>query len=77
MTKVNVHDAKTHLSRLLARVEEGEEVVIARDGTPIARLVPYLRPAGQRIVGHGRGEFEIGADFDEPLPPEVLESFER
>jgi prevent-host-death family protein len=72
MVKVNVHEAKTHLSRLLARVVEGEEVVIAKDGQPVARLVPFISPAGDRLVGKGKGDFEIGADFDEPLPDEVV-----
>ena len=59
MVKVNVHEAKTHLSRLLTRVEGGEEVVIARDGRPIARLVPFAAQ-GRRAPGFARGEIKIG-----------------
>ena len=69
MAQVNVHEAKTHLSRLLARVVAGEEIVIARAGKPIAKLVRVdLRP--QRILGQDQGLFEVPDDFDAPLPPE-------
>ena len=60
--KVNIYDAKTHLSRLLGRVAEGEEIVIARAGTPVARLVPIER-TGRRF-GQDRGLFEVPDDFD-------------
>ncbi len=76
MLEVNVHEAKTHLSRLLARVAAGEEIILARAGKPIARLVPYRRPAEKRPLGLDRGLFEVPEDFDAPLPPEVLTSFE-
>ena len=68
MKKVNVHEAKTHLSRLLKEVEAGEEILIARDSKPVARLVP-ARPVEarrKRILGQMRGEFEVPDDFDEP-----------
>lgn len=74
MVQVNVHDAKTHLSRLLARVEAGEEIVIARDGTPVARLVPWAKRATPRPLGGDEGLVEIAEDFDE-LPDEVLADF--
>lgn len=63
---VNVHDAKTNLSKLLARVERGEEIVIGRAGAPIARLVPF---EGQSVRSPGalRGQVQIADDFDEPL----------
>lgn len=61
---VNVHDAKTHLSRLLERVEAGEEVVIARAGRPVARLVPYRRTARPRPLGIWEGRVTIHPDFD-------------
>ncbi len=63
---VNVHEAKTHLSRLLERVEAGEDVVIARAGRPIARLVAYRRLAEPRTPGIWRGQVWIAPDFDEP-----------
>jgi prevent-host-death family protein len=74
-TMVGVHEAKTHLSRLLRRVSAGEEIVIARDGEPIARLVP-VRSRDRRVLGQDRGVFEVPEDFDAPLPPEILEAFE-
>ncbi len=72
--QVNVHEAKTQLSRLLARVEEGEEVVIARDGKPVARLVAEARFGAPRL-GLDAGLFDIPEDFDE-LPEGFLEAFE-
>lgn len=69
---VGVHEAKTTLSRLLTRVEAGEEVVISRSGRPVARLVPVTRDAPQRRPGTWAGQVRIGADFDDPLPDEEL-----
>jgi prevent-host-death family protein len=65
---VNIHEAKTHLSRLVERVEAGEEVVIARAGRPVARLVPYQRRRAPRVPGGWEGRVRIRADFDDPLP---------
>lgn len=76
MLEVNVHEAKTHLSRLLARVARGEEVVIARAGKPVARLVPVARPKGRRVLGRDKGKVTIASDFDAPLPRAVLTAFE-
>jgi prevent-host-death family protein len=73
---VNVHEAKTHLSKLLERVEAGEEVIIARAGHPVARLIPFARP-GKRALGLDAGHGFIAADFDAPLPEEVVADFER
>jgi prevent-host-death family protein len=75
MTEVNVHEAKTHLSRLLARVEAGEEVLISRAGRPVARLVAARRSPGKRRAGRFVGKGRIAADFNAPLPPEVLAGF--
>ena len=72
---IGVHEAKTHLSRLLRRVAAGEEIVIARGGRPIARLVPVERRE-RRVLGQDRGVFEVPDDFDAPLPPEVIRAFE-
>jgi prevent-host-death family protein len=74
--QVNIHEAKTHLSQLLARVARGEEVIIAKAGKPIARLTPYGAPTGRRVLGRDAGLFEVPEDFDAPLPPEVLDAFE-
>ena len=71
----NVHEAKTHLSRLLERVAAGEEIVIARAGKPVARLAP-LKPQRQpRRPGALAGKIWIADDFDEPLPETIAASF--
>ena len=75
--EVNIHEAKTHLSRLLERVSLGEEVTIMRSGTPVARLVPIQKLPDCRQLGWAAGEFVVPEDFDAPLPPDVLESFYR
>lgn len=75
MTQVNVHEAKTHLSRLLGLVATGEEVVIAKAGKPIARLVAVVEQQPRRILGQDAGLFEVPDDFDAPLPDDVLASF--
>ncbi|HVS66737.1 MAG TPA: type II toxin-antitoxin system Phd/YefM family antitoxin [Thermoanaerobaculia bacterium] len=75
MTEVTVHEAKTHLSRLLRRVAMGEEIVISRGGHPVARLVAIER-GEQRQLGIDEGRFEVPADFDAPLPDDLLEGFE-
>jgi prevent-host-death family protein len=72
----NVHEAKTHLSNLLERVAAGEEVVIAKAGVPVARLVPVVLPVEQRPLGTEQGRVFIADDFDAPLPADVLDSFE-
>lgn len=68
-----MHEAKTHLSRLLQRVAAGEEVVIRRGSRPVARLVPVTPPHGRRF-GLDRGVFEVPADFDAPLPEDIAEA---
>jgi prevent-host-death family protein len=72
---VNVHEAKTHLSRLLERVQAGEEVTIAKAGRPVARLVPIAAP-GKRPLGLDKGKAWIADDFNAPLPDDVLADFE-
>ena len=76
-TKVNTHEAKTHLSKLLARVQAGEEIIIARAGTPVARLVPVESHVGSRHPGTAAGQVEMTDTFDAPLPDELLDAFER
>ena len=73
---VNMHDAKTHLSRLVERVEAGEEVVIARAGRPVARLVPYRARTEPRQPGLWRGKVRLAADFDVP-DDDLIATFER
>jgi len=74
--QVGVYAAKTHLSRLLDRAARGDEVVITRNGKPIARLVPVQRRRGPRKLGALRGKVRVAADFDAPLPKETLALFE-
>jgi prevent-host-death family protein len=76
MVEVNIHEAKTHLSRLLSRVAAGEEVVIARAGEPVARLVPFRKSKGKRSLGMDKGLFKVPKDFDAPLPDDLLAVFE-
>lgn len=73
MKTFNIHEAKTHLSRLLEAVEEGEEVVIARAGKPIAKLVPLK--SKRRRPGGLKGKMRVRKDFDEPLPDDIAASF--
>ncbi|MGA7362958.1 MAG: type II toxin-antitoxin system Phd/YefM family antitoxin [Candidatus Dormiibacterota bacterium] len=73
-TSVNVYEAKTHLSQLLDRVARGEEIVLARAGRPVARLVPIGHRSAPRVLAAWRGLVHIANDFDE-LPPEVAAAF--
>ena len=74
-TTYNVHEAKTNLSRLLKRVAEGEEVVIARDGEPVAKLVPMPKTREPEL-GFMKGKVWIADDFDAPLPDDLQKLFE-
>jgi prevent-host-death family protein len=76
MSEVGVHEAKTHLSRLLRRVAAGEEIVITSGGRPAARLVPIV-DRGEREVGFDRGRLVVPDDFDDPLPEDTIDAFER
>ena len=73
---VNIHEAKTHFSKLLRRVARGEEVVIARAGQPIARLSPIAPQRKPRVPGSAKGLVVIPDDFDDPLPEEIQKYFE-
>lgn len=70
---VNMHRAKSDLSRLVSRALAGEEVVITRSGKPVARLVPIR---SERVPGLARDQVIVSPDFDQPLPEDVLDSFE-
>ena len=65
MQITNIHQAKTHLSKLIERVLQGEEVIIGKAGKPVARLVPYERDERPRVGGHWRGRVKMAADFDQ------------
>ena len=76
MAVVNIHEAKTHLSRLLARVAAGEEIIIARAGKPTAKLVPLAPIKKTRGLGLLKGEFTLPESFFEPLPEDELAAWE-
>ena len=75
--KVNIHEAKTNLSRLLAGVEKGEEVIIAKAGKPVARLVSVKERSDKRTPGTAKGKISIAENFDAPLPDSILQDFEQ
>lgn len=77
MKQVNVHEAKTHLSHLLAYVEKGEEIVIARGNKPVARLVPTFGVLKKRIPGSAKGKAFVKKGFEKPLPSSVIKDFEK
>jgi prevent-host-death family protein len=71
--KVNTHEAKSQLSRLITQSLAGEEVIVMRAGKPVVRIVPVRQ---RRAPGSARGRIWMSPDFDEPLPDEILDSFE-
>lgn len=75
MEIVDVQEEKTQLSRLLERVSRGEEIIIARDGKPVAKLSPVVSRKPRRL-GTMKGQIWVAPDFDAPLPDEVLDLFE-
>lgn len=76
MIRINIYEAKTHLSRVLEQVEEGETFQICRRNDPIAEIRPLPKPqASPRPVGKHRGQFKIPPSFHDPLPPEVERAF--
>ncbi len=75
MAVYNMHDAKTQLSKLAERAAQGEEIVIARNGRPLARLMPMPERRPIRL-GLWKGQIHMGDDFDDPLPPDIQEAFE-
>jgi len=76
MKQVNIHQAKTELSKLVERAEAGEEILIARAGRPVAKLVPLGRGQGRRKLGLLDGKFRIPDDFNKPLPSSILRGVE-
>ena len=75
--EVNVHEAKTHLSRLLDQAMSGEDIIIMRSGRPLVRLTPVETAPVRRKLGTAKGAFVVPLDFDDPLPDEVLAEFEK
>lgn len=77
MKRLNIHEAKTHLSRYLSDVENGETVILCRRNVPIAEIRPLPKPGnGPRPLGLGKGFMTISEEFYEPLPDELLDAFE-
>ena len=76
MQIINIHDAKTQLSKLIEAVAQGEEIVIARAGKPAAMLVPMPAPKTVRKLGAMKGKIKIATDFDNPLPDDLQAAFE-
>lgn len=74
--EVNIHEAKTHLSRLLQRVAGGEEIIIARSGKPVARIVSINTTPAVRPLGMDQGLYRVPEDFNAPLPADLLAAFE-
>ena len=75
-TIYNLYEAKSSLSRLVEQAANGEEIIIAKSGKPLARLGPLRQRVAQRKPGGWEGRVYISEDFDEPLPPEILSAFE-
>jgi prevent-host-death family protein len=75
MRMVNIHTAKTHLSRLVNEVAAGEEIVIAKAGKPVARLLPFVPRREPRQPDLLKGKIWIADDFDDPLPEEIMAAF--
>ena len=75
MESINIHAAKTHLSSLVERAAAGEEIIIAKAGKPLARLVAYTPRATRRKPGALKGQIRISEDFDAPLPREIAKAF--
>jgi len=74
---VNIHEAKTNLSKLLNKVKEGQEVIIAKAGNPVARLVPYTDKLPKRVPGSAKDKIIISPDFNDALPEHILKVFEK
>lgn len=72
---VNIHDAKTHFSKIINQALKGEDIIIARGGIPLIRLVPYAEEEQVRHGGQFKGVIHISDDFDAPLPDDLLKQF--
>ena len=72
---MNMHTAKSQLSRLVEAACRGEEVIVSRDGVPVVRLVPIVQPRGKRILGQARGQVHLSPDFDQPMSDREIDEF--
>ena len=75
MSTVNIHDAKTHFSKIINKVLAGEEIIIAKGGKPLVRLTPYTESKALRKGGQLKGMIEVSPDFDAPLPKDTFHKF--
>jgi prevent-host-death family protein len=75
MKTINIHAAKTHLSSLVEEAAAGEEIVIAKAGKPVARIVALEKPDARKTFGMWKGKIWVSDDFDAPLPQELLKGF--
>jgi prevent-host-death family protein len=73
--QVNIYEAKTKFSKLINQAIAGEEIIIAKSGKPVAKLVPFEKPPRDRKPGSARGKIFIADDFDAPLPDDILKGF--
>ena len=73
--QVNIYEAKTKFSKLIGQAIAGQEIIIAKSGKPVAKIVPFEKPAQDRVPGSAQGKITIADDFDAPLPDELLKEF--
>jgi prevent-host-death family protein len=73
--QINIHEAKTHLSKLLVEVGNGVEIIIAKTGEPLAKLIPIGKKHSKRAPGSAKGKVILSDNFDDPLPSDTLNSF--
>jgi prevent-host-death family protein len=74
---INVHEAKTHLSKLIDQAHAGREIILAKAGTPYARLVPLEKASNRRVPGRWKGRLTVPDDFLDPLPEQELKAWEK
>ncbi len=75
--QINIYEAKTRFSKLINKAIAGEEIIIAKSGKPVAKLVPFQKPLTDRMPGSAKGKIVMADNFDEPLPDEILEAFQK
>lgn len=76
MIELNIHEAKTHLSKYLDKLAEGEVIILCKRNKPIAEIRAIPKPKKPRVIGLDKGKFEVGPEFFEPMPPEFMAFFE-
>ncbi len=77
MQQINIHEAKTQFFKLITSVENGEEIIIARSGKPVARITPVPETTFPRKPGSAKGKFMVPQDFFKPLPDYIIDAFEK